>query len=270
MKKTILLLLAFTILTIACSSSDDPSDPNGKPNESSFSVELSGNANVGIDETFPLSITGNETIRTLQASLDDFQTTILNRTIDPTGFGTNTTLYFSFDILGSKTISIKAINANGNESTKTFNVSVIRGDAVKIIGAKLISFSNINNTWDAEFPSTDENRLADVFLFFRKARVNILDNFNFTLSNWFKSSIKQNQGDLTWDLSSENLYISPLKKLLFSMADDDGGGVVQDLMLGPPFEREVSFQEHITNKPETITLSVSEIDLEVVLTVEWN
>lgn len=261
-----LILIALVITLSACSSSDNSTDPNNN-NGSTFSFELSANATAIIDEVIPVGITGNENIMTLQASLDNFQTTILDRT-EGNGFGTTTSLYFNFDKLGSKTISIKAINNKGDVMTKTIDVLVSRGSAVKITAVKVVSFSNIDNSWDPEFPSTDINRLADVGFLLRKPKVGITENI-FNFQDWFRSPIKENQGDLIWDVSSNDLFLNPQFSLFYSIADVDGGGVGQDLMLGPPFERELTFQEHIATKPSTITLKVLEIDLEVEFTLEW-
>ncbi|NMH89891.1 hypothetical protein [Flavivirga algicola] len=264
MKETILVTM-FVILS-ACSSSDDSNKPND--NNSNFLIELTGKATNVIDETIAVDIKGNENIMTLQASLDDFQTTLLDRTITPLGFGSSTTLYFSFDNVGEKTIYIKAINNKGDETLKSFTTNVTRGGAVKINSVKVISFSNINGTWDSEFSNNDVNRLADLLFNLQKPEVGITEN-TFGFQNWFKSEIKENQGDLTWDVSSENLYLDPQFSLRFSMGDDDGGGIAQDIMLGPPFEREITFQEHIGSKPNTITLKVDDIDLEVQFALEW-
>ena len=262
-----LLVLTALVILSSCSSSDDSNPPEDN-NNSNFSIELAGNASAIIDGTIAIDVTGNENIMTIQASLDDFQTTLLDRTISPQGFGSATTLYFSFDDIGDKTIYIKGINSKGDEATQSFTTNITRGGAVKINSVKVISFSNMNGTWDSEFSSTDINRLADVLFNLRKPKVGITEN-TFGFQNWFKSEVKENQGDLTWDVSSDELYLDPQFSLQFSMGDDDGGGVAQDIMLGPPFEREITFQEHIGSKPETITLKVDEIDLEVEFTLEW-
>ena len=266
MKKYFLITLA--ILLTSCSSSDDSTDNNNGNNNSNFSISLSTNTSAVVDEVIPIDITGNETIMTLQASLDNFQTTIFNQSINPQGFGTSATLYFSFDDLGSKNISLKALNDAGDESLQTATVTISRGNAVKITTVQVFSFSNIDGTWDDEFSNTDVNRLADIFFNLGKPKTSTTTG-GLGFQNWFTSVVKENQGNLTWDVSSEDLYINPQLSLQYSMADNDGS-FNQDLMLGPPFEREITFAEHITDQPNTVTLSVPDIDLEVVLTVEWN
>lgn len=256
----------------SCSSSDDTenlSDDSGGGNNPEFTLVLTNKQTAVIDETIMVELSGNEVIKTLEVSLDDFQSTIFNRTIDPHGFGRETELYFSFDEVGSKTISIKATNVNGNETKSTATVSISRGSAIKIAKIEVVSFSNIGNTWDPEFTNTDINRLADVVFLLRKAKADITEN-SLNFQDWFRSEIKENQGNLTWDLSTESLYADPMLSLRYSMADDDEGGVGQDLMLGPPFEREINLASYIATRPNAITLNVPEIDLEVIFSVEWN
>lgn len=266
MKKLCTLIIGFAIF--ACSSSDESSNPDdNQNNDSTFNIELSSNSTAIIDEIIVVEITGNENIMTLEVSLDNFQTTFFNQT-NSNGFGTSTSLYFSFDELGNKIISIKAINTNGDETIKAKSIIISRGNAVKITSVQIVSFSNINNTWDPEFPSTDINHLADVFFNFQKPKVGITSN-SFNFQNWFLSSIKENQGDLIWNVASEDLYLDPNFTLHYSMGDDDGGGVSQDIMLGPPFEREIIFANYIVTQPATITLSDSSINLEVLLTLDW-
>lgn len=259
-----ILFVALSILLTACGASDDGTDPI---NNSNFSISLTASSQVGVDEIIAINITGNETIFTLEGSLDNFATTIFNRT-QSEGYGTNTTVYFNFDELGSKSISIKAINNNGDESIQSVDISVIRGNAIKITNVQVLSFFNIDGTWDPEFPEDDINRLADVFFNLRKPDVGPF-NGDLTFVNWFKSEVKENQGDLTWDLTDEDLYINPQRSLLLGMADNDGN-FNQNLLMAPPSERELTLSEQIATQPDTITLSVPEIDLEVAFTVEWN
>lgn len=110
--------------------------------------------------------------------------------------------------------------------------------------------------------------MADVFFNLQKPKIGILEN-TFSFQNWFLSPVKENQGNLTWDVSADNLYLNPDFSLQYSMGDDDGGGIAQDIMLGPPFEREITFLEHMASQPATITLNVPSIDLEVILTLDW-
>lgn len=264
MKKT--FFLSFLIIIVSCESNEDSitGENNGNTNET-FSIELSANDNPVIDEVVAVTVNSPEPMTSLEISYDNFQTS----TTSFSSLGNSTQRYFSFDKLGDNTtIYFKAINDDGEESIQTYSPTISRGNALKIKSVEVISFSNIDGTWDSEFPNTNPNHLADVFFNLRKPQVSITTG-NLSFQDWFTSAIKDNQGNLTWDVSSEDLYLDPQLSLLFSLVDNDGE-FSEDLMLGPPFEREITFAEHITNQPNTITLSVPDIDLEVVLTVEWN
>lgn len=256
-----ILLITLSLLFSACSSSDDSNEPND--NNSTFTIELSGNSTAFIDEVIEVTVLSNETMKSLEFSFDNFETS-------STSFSDlekTTTRYFSLDKLGANTIYFKAKNNEDEEVIETMTISTTRGNAIQITSVKVISFSNMDNTWDSEFSDSDANRLADVFFNLRKPKPDSKQG-GLSFQNWFKSEIKENQGDLTWDVSSKNLYLNPEFALQFSMADDDSG-VVQDIMLGPPFEREVTFQDYIATKPNIVTLKVDEIDLEIEFTVGW-
>ena len=74
---------------------------------------------------------------------------------------------------------------------------------------------------------------------------------------------------MTWNLSQENLYVNPNALIHFGLADDDGGGVGQDLLLGPPFEKEINLAQYSSSKPNSITLEDASINLDVDFAVEW-
>ena len=260
------ITLYVILIMLSCSSSDDSVDTNdNNGGVSVFNIELSANNTAVVDEVVALTVTSNEPMVSLEISFDNFQTS----TTSFSDLGSSVTRYFSFDKLGTNTtIYFKSKNSNGDESVKTYTPSISRGNAVKITSIQVVSFFDIDNTWDSGFPNTDVNHLADVFFHLRKPQVSISQG-NLGFQDWFTSVVKENQGDLTWDVSSEGLYLDPQLSLQYSMADDDGS-VNQDLMLGPPFEREVTFAEHIATQPSTITLSDSSINLEVIFTIEWN
>lgn len=259
MKKIVTIILL--CLCLACGSSDDSGGPN---NNSNLNLTVTASASSAIvDEIIVVSVSSDEDLWGIETSTDNFQT----YTDRQTNYGTNTTLYFSFDTVGAKTIGIRAKTSDGKEATKSINVSIARGDAITITQVKVLSFYDINNAWDPEYGSTDPNRLADVFFVFLKPRLNI---YNGTSSSavWYTSTIKENQGDLTWNVSGDNLYISPEYSLRYSMFDNDGV-LSQDVLLGPPSEYEISFTDYISTKPSTIILSVPSIELEVELTLDW-
>jgi len=136
MKNIIKLLTVLIILS--CSSSDDSNeDPN---NASTFSVTVTANDTAVIDEVVQVTISTNETMKSLEVSLDNF-TTSATQFFD---LGTSTLRYVSFDKLGVNTVYFKITNNNGEETIKTANIIISRGNAVKISRVEIVSFFDIN------------------------------------------------------------------------------------------------------------------------------
>ena len=81
--------------------------------------------------------------------------------------------------------------------------------------------------------------------------------------------MKQNQGDLTWNIAAENLFIRPEMTIRMGLADEDNPPLGQDLMMGPPDYRDFNFNDYMITKPNTITFTYPEINLEFIITVEW-
>ncbi len=255
--KRILYLLPFFLWM--CSS-----DNNEGTNNLSISLTPSVTTAV-IGQQFTIMLTSNQAMKFIEMSTDNFVTS----SGIGSDLGSSKQLYFNFDTLGEKTISIKVKNYNEDERIETVVVSITRGNAIKINRVQVVSFSNINNTWDTEFSGSDPNRLADVFFGVFKSQLRYFYTDEYSNSQWYLSGVKENQGDLTWDLTSENLYITPTSSFSFGLADDDGGGLVDDLMLGPPEVRTFNFSDYLITKPSTITYTYPSINLEFILTVDW-
>jgi hypothetical protein len=259
MKKLIYIYLATII--VACGGSSNEDSPIIKDN---FTVNVTTQkTTVNIDEVVSVTLNASENISAIDVSTDNFET---EATVLPTNTK-NSTLYFKFNSLGSKTINIKSTNSTGELVEKSIVIDVVRGNAIKINSVKVVSFYNINQTWDNEYADTDVNRLADVFFILLKPEVNLTTG-DFSSKNWYQSTVKQNQGDLTWDLTSENLYIDPNLSILVGLADDDGT-YKEDLLMGPPSEREINLSDYLSTKPTTIKYTVPEINLDMELNVEW-
>lgn len=263
-RKLIYLLL---IIFIACDSSSDSSSDNQNPTPTNFTVELTSSATTtNVDEEFTVQVNASEPMTKIIVSYDNFATTVVDATSD---FGLSKTLKFNFDTLGSKTISVKAYNANNQSTVKTLMVTTNRGSAVKVTGIQVTSFYDMNNTWDPEYPTSDPNHLADVFFGLNKMKIGSPTYGTYGFTKWYTSSIKQNQGDLTWNIAGENLYIKPEKTIRLGLVDMDNPPVGQDLMIGPPDYRDFNLSAYTVTKPTSITFSYPEINLEFVLQVEW-
>lgn len=258
--KKIFLLVTLTILMINCSSD------NSENNSSTFEINLSPSAtSVVIDQAFTITVNANEEIKEMWVSTDNFATGGYSLR----SFGNNYTLNFNFDTLGSKTIAVRAKNQNNVVSEKQVIIAVTRGNAIKINGLQVVSFNGINTTFDPEYPTTNPNHLADLRFGFSKIKLgNPLDN-NYSSVLWYLSSVIENQGLMTWDCSSANLYLNPNASLKFGLADIDNGIAGADLLNGPPDYREINFSNYLVTKPTTITYSFPEINLEFKLFVEW-
>ncbi len=262
MKNHIFRLLIMLLIT-ACSSDD-----SNENNISNFSITIEKDKNIAaIDEVITITISANDSIRRIDISKDGWQT---STNMGSDSFGDYTTVYIDYESTGNKTISIKATNHNGDTDEQSVNIIIERGNAIKLKELQLNSFYNINETWDAEYGTTNPERLADVFYVLLKPRLNPF-NGSRTIGTpvWYKSIIRANQDDLFWSMQAENLYFNPNIPLYIAFADADGGGIVEDLMLGPPFEREISFQEFSSAETNPIPFNFQDINLNFNILVEW-
>ena len=236
-----------------------------------FELELSSfKTTYEIDELIEINITSDENIIEIVGSTDNFETNFnqTRYTTDNSGFGKIAKVYLSFDTLDKKTIHFKIKNSNKEEIEKSIEIDIIRGPAVKIKNIKIKSFYKINETWDSEFGNEDVNRLADVIFGIRKGKFHPFDkDFNFT--NWFISNVKENQGDLTWSVSSKNLYLNPNRILKLSLVDDDGNNIGESLIYDTPYERDIDFKQYTISKPNFILYKDDTENLEIELELEW-
>lgn len=254
------------IITLACFCMLSCSSENSSEKESTFNIELvPSTINVTVDKPFTITVNANEKMTFMGASLDNFA----SGGLADLGFGNSYVLHFNFDTLGQKTILVRAKNSKGAVSEKKVVVNVNRGNSIKIIAMKVISFYNINQTWDSGFAANDANRLADLYFGFSKSSLNNYFDSNYNIRRWFISSVKENQGDLTWNLTRNELYINPNGILRFGLVDQDTHPLGQDLLNGPPDFRDISFADYLVTKPNNITFSFPEINLQFILTVEW-
>jgi hypothetical protein len=260
MKKTIYLLFVSFLMTNCSSESND------NENSNSFLINLTPSAtSVVVDQAFTITVSATEEIKELWVSTDNFATGGYAQR----QFGTSYILNFNFDTLGQKTISVRAKNQNNVVSEKQVVILVSRGNAIKIIGVQVISFYGINTTYDPEYGATDPNRLADLRFGLSKNKLgNPLDNI-YSPAYWYLSSVIENQGNMTWDCSNDNLYLNPNAPLKFGLVDIDNGIAGADLLNGPPDYREISFTNYLITKPTTITYTFPEINLEFKVLVEW-
>lgn len=268
MKVTRIILVFLIILIISCNSEDNQTI---EQQEEPFTLELtSNNTNVNIDEIATFEINTNKPFVDITHSTDSFITSKTISRSQQGGFGSSLVLYVDTSNIGDITYSIRVTATDDREETATGTISfsVEKGNAVHIKEVLLNNFYNKDNTWDDEFSNNDVNRLADVNFSLSKSYIRLFSGQK-ERRIWYRSIIKENQGDLLWNLSQENLYVNPNDIIYFGLADNDGGDVGQDLLLGPPFEKEINLSLYNNTKPSTIKLSDSSIDLDVDFEVEW-
>ena len=258
MKKLLLLL---PLIFCMCSKSE-----NEVP-ATTFAISLTPSVNnVIVDEEFTIMVTANEPMKAIGVSVENDGSSGGQMQAD---FGTSRNFFFGFKTIGQKNISVKATSASGITIVKNITINVARGNAVKITKLQITSFENINATWDPEFAPTNPNSLADVYFgLYTLQRNNYYFEDQRLDSEWYKSNIKENQGDLIWDLSSSNLYITPNKEIKFGLADKDVD-LGQSLIPNLPDYRIITLYNYMTTKPTTIIYSWPEVNLSFILTVEW-
>lgn len=249
MKKNILILI--TLLGISCSSDEDKIIET-KP---SFIIDVTtNNTSVAVDQNIKVTITSEEDLIGIGLSGDNFVTSYFR--YPGSVIGKTITLNYRFTDIGEKTLyfqGVKEDNILSKIKSITFNIS--KGTSVKILSLKINKFDRINTSWDPEYSNTDPNRLADVG--FAITKLDFYSPFESTLNQkiWYKSEVKENQGDLTWDLSNLNLYLNPDNNFNFSIVDIDTYPLGQDLMK-TSLPVQFSLASYKQTKPKTITLTI--------------
>lgn len=262
MKKIISILV--TVLIISCTSDAE----KGNDTTASFVINATTNNNtVTVDQNLTLTITSPENLKGIGLSNDNFVTSSF--VYPSTGIGKNLILNYRFTNVGEKTLYFKGVKEDNTTSEiESITFNVVKGNSVKILNLKINAFDRMNTSWDPEYSNTDPNRLADVC--FGITKLNFNSPFESTLNQkfWYKSEVKENQGDLTWDLSNLNLYLNPDNSFNFELVDIDNNNVAQDLTKSPPYIQ-FSLASYKETKPNTVTLTYPDNNLEFTLKLEW-
>lgn len=237
--------------------------------EESFKFEAVVNTSkVVLDKTFSITVSSEENIIGISYSYDNFKSSF-GRFSD-IGYGNSKEMQFKFLTIGKKTVYIKLIKSGGIESEiKAFTFDVEKGNSVRITGLKIVSFDGIDTVWDPEFDKTNPNSLADVrFSFSKVARLNAFDEQG-TIEQFYLTSIKENQGDLTWSFLTEDLFIDPEGYIIFSIYDQDGPNLIQ-LLDGSVNVPHIYMSNYAQTKPSSIKVSFPESNsIEFILDLEW-
>lgn len=248
----------FILLLLSCSADESSYNFNAIVNTSKVTV----------DQTFSITVSSEENIIGVRYSYDNFKSDL--GVFSDIGYGTSKKLYFKFLTIGKKTIYIKLIKAGNIESeTKTINIDVERGNSVRITGLKITSFDGINSVWDPEYDKTNSNSLADVrFSFSKNGLYNAFEEQG-TVQQFYLTSIKENQGDLTWSFLQEELYINPEGYIIFSIYDQDESNIIQllDNSINVPH---IYMKNYEATKPSEIKVTFPESStIEFTLYLEW-
>ena len=267
LKLFFLVLLLFNVSCSTDSNNNDNDDDNIIVDTLETEIVISGNQ-FEIDKPISFNVVSNQNLNEVSISYNNWESSFGLLAGDESGLGLSKTVFTSFDTLGTKTIYVRTRNLENEVDELTFQIEITRGSSVKINRVNIISFSNINGIWDPELSGDDE--LADLkFAFTKNVITSSFDSMEYSIKTWYLSEVLMNQGNLTWDLNNEELYIDPNLTFAFGLGDDDGGGIGQDLLLGPPFEIPYYLQEVINEEPSSITLINEDIDLEVQFELEW-
>lgn len=149
-----------------------------------------------------------------------------------------------------------------------------RGNAVQLKSVQLNSFFDMGSTWDSEYPITNPNHFADVFFGLLKPKLNAIDGKRPRMPSsswiWYRSETRDNENNLNWNLQNEELFININElKLYIAFADDDGGGNVQDIMMGSPYESLIPLLAAKDEQPITMSVTEPKINLEYEIGIDW-
>jgi hypothetical protein len=264
MRKLKLCSLFLFIFIIACSDNSESEEQINKE----FSIEIEFLTDkLEVDQPISFKLKSNENIISYSASTNNNTFVQSNQS----NYGKTADIIISFDKIGKNTIYLSAQNEKNEILKKEFEIDILKGESVKIKSLKIVSFKNINKTWDSEYSNNDINRLADLKFTLEKTyiKTSLFNEVAYERGTWHTSEILINQGNLNWDLNNENLNINPNFIMTFSLGDIDDNGFAEDLLLGPPFAIEFNFKDYIQDKPNKIILKKGSIDLEVEFEIEW-
>ncbi len=241
----IILSMSFTLIMISCSNSETA--------EPDFNLEISlSKETVEMHEGVRLEIRANQYFNKVVIIIDGKIWDTIER---PDNGWRSTNTRFLLRKPGPATLSVQITNSStGEVIEKTASILATATDPIKLNQIKLISFHNKDQAWDPHLSGIDQ--LADL-------------SFGIVSPGRYFMDTLWNQGNLTWDLADDDIYYNSASRLEYAIADVDSGGLVDDIMLGPPFSRIMDLSPYLATKPNTITFSEPDIDLEFEVSLEW-
>ena len=264
----LLLSIAFIVLSCDPSSTEDEQPEIEKP---ALRVQITTNTVTPfIDYVLEAEITTSNPMKEIEVTDDGGVSSSTLHLNEVDGEQTQAKIYFSYSTLGTRKLEFLVTDIYDQVVPFSENITVTRGNAVRILSAEVVSFYRKDQTWDPEFADTDVNRLADVGIALQKSVLNDrFEGLNFTNYRWYTSDSRPNQSNLFFDLTSEELYIDLNKEFRVGLGDDDGGNIGQPLFPDFPDYRTVDLKDYNKTRPTVIILKDDSVDLEIKFTVEW-
>ena len=260
--KKILSAVLLTILMVSCSS-----DPNSPTEETpiKFEVDLTPSSlNLSVDETAVVSFTSDTPLSEVKWVRENSSTAY--SAYDGKTIEQDIQLYFQFPFPGTYPVVLEFKDLNGKVLKKELSFEVIPGNTVQITKIEILNFYDKGNAWDKE--ATGEDQLADLIFGLEKAHHVGFVKDELRTSTWFISEVHENENSLSWDLSTEDLYVNPVFGFDFGLGDVDGGGMSQNLLLDRPSYK-IELRDKIENRPETVELIDEAVNLHIIFHLEW-
>ena len=267
--KSYIFIFSILLLTITISCSSDSEEEESNPFDLRVEIEK---LSYGVDELVDFDIISEVDLSRIEVGID-----ILNDRIGQSSrFTSGQNLGKEFEhsyiltTVGPRKIYVVATDLEGRQSRFEFDIEVGLSNTVKINSISINSFEGFGATYDDEFPESDENRLADLYVFTEKKYRNVrLNQPNSYDSDWFVTEVFENESNRSWDVSQENYIIGDKTPFKFWLYDDDSV-TFSEIMFSPRGYLIFDFSEYIETKPNQVVFEDESLSLEIVFDVQWN
>lgn len=176
----------------------------------------------------------------------------------------------SMSTTGSKTVTITVQDMNGNVGEHQFNIQVGLEKTLRIKKISLTKYQGMGETLDPEFSSDDPNRLADLAFLIEKrfSGINIDENNLSNIGDFFSETLS-NEGEMSWDLTGNEIILGDKMSFFFSLYDIDDNGAMENLIESAPYLI-LDFSSYIETRPTQVTFQDELDTITVVFDIEWN
>lgn len=262
--KKLLSTLCFVLFLTSCST-ESVTIPEVTPE--SLDVKLTPSSlSLGVDEMAVVEVESSGSLQEVVWKGEGVTRSI--SAFELQGLGSNLELFFQFPRVGSYPVNLEFTDVHGVTLQKQLVFNVQRGNTVQITKIEVHNYLDKGNSWDPEFSDENPERLADIVLALEKTMSFNFSKKEFSTGSWFISEVHKNESSFTWELMTEKLYVNPLNSFHFGLADEDEGGMAQNLMLDYP-TRFVDLRPYMEERPASIDFNVESIGLEVTFHLDW-